>query len=78
MFFLGWVENIVGKGMFSFSYNVFKSLLFQGRSYSGLCGKELTLFTTQPRLLMTLRKKTFENIMTEGENAGKPRFPLFP
>ena len=27
--------------IFSFSFNVFKSPLFQGRQKSGLCGKEL-------------------------------------
>ena len=41
------VENILGKGenaitsIFSFSHNVFKRLLFQGRQKSGLCGKDL-------------------------------------
>ena len=42
------VENIVEKGenavtsIFSFSHNVFKRLLSQGRLKSGLCGKELS------------------------------------
>ena len=41
------VENIVGKGEnagykhFSFSHNVFKRLLFQGREKFGLFGKGL-------------------------------------
>ena len=46
---LGRVENIVGKGenagyqhFFSFSHNVFKSLLFQGCKKSGLCGRVKT------------------------------------
>ena len=33
--------------------------------------------TTQSRLLMTLRKKPFENIVGEGENAGYQHFLLF-
>ena len=36
------------------------------------------LFTTQPRLLMTLGKKPFENIVGKGENAGNQHFLLFP
>ena len=46
-FFLGWVENIAGKGgnagyqHFLLFHNVSKCLLFQGRSKSGLCDKEL-------------------------------------
>ena len=28
------------------------------------------LFTTQPQILMTLRKKPFENLVGIGENAG--------
>ena len=35
-------------------------------------------FTTQSRLLMTLGKKPFENIVGKGENAGNQHFPLFP
>ena len=37
----------------------------------------LTL-TTQSRLLTTLRKNAFENIMGKGENAGNQHFLLFP
>ena len=46
-FVLGRVENIVGKGenagyhILSFSYNVFKRLISQGRKKLGLYGKEL-------------------------------------
>ena len=36
------------------------------------------LFTTQSRLLTTLRMKAFENIVGKEENAGNPHFPLFP
>ena len=35
------------------------------------------LFTTQSRLLMTLRKTPFENIVGIGENAGNQHFLLF-
>ena len=36
------------------------------------------LFTTQSRLLTTLRKEAFENILGKGENAGNQHFLLFP
>ena len=36
------------------------------------------LFTTQSRLLTTLYKKPFENIVGKGENAGNQHFLLFP
>ena len=36
------------------------------------------LFTTPSRLLTTLRKKSFENIVGKGENAGNQHFLLFP
>ena len=36
------------------------------------------LFTTQSRLLTTSEKKTFENIVGKGENAGNQHFLLFP
>ena len=35
------------------------------------------LFNSQSRLLMTLRKKHFENIVGKGENAGNQHFLLF-
>ena len=36
------------------------------------------LFTTQSRLLTTLWKEAFENILGQGENAGNHHFLLFP
>ena len=36
------------------------------------------LFTTQSQLLTTVRKKTLENIVRKGENAGNKDFLLFP
>ena len=36
------------------------------------------LFTTQSQILMTLRKRPFENIVGKGENAAKQHFILFP
>ena len=36
------------------------------------------LFTTQSRLLTTLRKKALENTVGKGENAGNLHFVLFP
>ena len=35
-------EKMLVSSIFSFSHNVFKRLLFQGRQKLGLCGKELT------------------------------------
>ena len=35
-------------------------------------------FTTQSRLLTTLKKKPFENDVGKGENAGNQHFLLFP
>ena len=40
-------------------------------------GNRLT-FTTQSRLLTTLGKKSFENIVGKGENDGNQHFLLFP
>ena len=36
------------------------------------------LCTTQSRLLTTLKKKSFKNIVGNGENAGNQHFLLFP
>ena len=36
------------------------------------------LFTTQSRLLTTLRERLFENIVRKEENAGNQHFLLFP
>ena len=36
------------------------------------------LFATQSRLLKTLTKRPFENILGKGENAGNQHFLLFP
>ena len=40
-------------------------------------GHGLTLITTQPRLLTTLKKKALENTVGKGENAGNQHFLLF-
>ena len=40
--------------------------------------KKHYLFTTQSRLLTTLGKKPFENIVGKGENAGNQHFLLLP
>ena len=42
------------------------------------CVVELNRYPTQSLLLTSLRKKTFENIVRNGENAGKPGFLPFP
>ena len=55
--------------IFSFSDNVFKRPLFQGHENMGLFLK-IEHFTKQFWLLMTLKKKAFEIIVGEGENAG--------
>ena len=41
------------------------------------CLSFLTLYT-QPRLLTTLKRKIFENIVGKGENAGNQHFLLYP
>ena len=38
----------------------------------------LKLFTTQSRLLTTLKKRAFEKYVGKGENAGNQHFLLFP
>ena len=53
---------------FLFSHYLFKSALYWG------C---LSLYHTIP-LLMTLRRKAFENIVGKGENADNEHFLLFP
>ena len=50
---------------------IFFFLVFKGFS-------SVKLLTTQSRLLTTLRKKPFENIVGKGENAGNKHFLLFP
>ena len=37
-----------------------------------------SLFTTQSRLLTTLKKRALENTVGKGENAGEQHFLLFP
>ena len=44
---------------------------------AALCGNGLT-FSTQSRLLMTPKNKSFENILGKGENAVYQHFLLFP
>ena len=39
---------------------------------------QIQLFTTQSRLLTTLGKEAFKNIVGKGENAGSQHFLLFP
>ena len=62
--------------IFSFSHNVFKSLLFQGHSKSGSCGKELTLSQTSPGFTC-LAYKSFKNTVGKGEIARNGQFLLF-
>ena len=71
-FVLGRIEIIVGKEEnvgykhFSFSHNVFKMLLFKTIE-SWDCVGMGEVFTTQSRLLITLRKKSFENMVGNGK-----------
>ena len=57
----GRVENILGKGenagtcIFSFSQNIFKSLLPEGCLKLGLCGKELNAQSVQKLVLQTFQ-----------------------
>ena len=50
-----------------FPHNVFKSFLVS----------VVQPFTAQSRLITTLRKKPFENIVGKGENAGNQHFLIF-
>ena len=50
----------------------------QGRDQLSKASTYQVLFTTQPRLLMTLGKNPFENIVRKGENVGNEQFLLFP
>ena len=51
------------------------SIVYELPNCPGRKGAEL--FTTQSQLLMTPRKKPFENIEGNGENAGNQHFLLF-
>ena len=48
-----------------------------GKDYQ-LCKLGIELFTTDFQLLTTLKKKSFENIVGKGENAGNQHFLPFP
>ena len=67
---------------FSFSYSVFKRLVLQTSENQGLFGKGLRRGVVSEyalqSLLTTLKKKPFENIVGEGENAGNQYFSCFP
>ena len=53
--------------------------MLKNLTFIGFNGNFLSkLFTTQSRLLMTLRKEAFENILEKVENAGKPAFSPLP
>ena len=52
-------------------------LFSQDRENSGLCSKELAL-TIPSRVLKTMRKNSFENIMEKGENTDKTAVSPFP
>ena len=82
MFFLGWVENIVGKRIkcwlqaFSLFPTVFsKAFFFRVVKSRDCVEKELT---RNHDFKTTLNKKPFENIVGKGENAGNQHFLLFP
>ena len=47
-------------------------------SKSGVLAKEVWLLTVQSRVLTTITKQAFENIVGKGENAGNQHFLLFP
>ena len=47
-------------------------------SKSGVLAKEVWLLTVQSRVLTTITKQAFENIVGKRENAGNQHFLLFP
>ena len=55
---------MLATSIFFFSHNVFKRLFPPVRQKSSLCGNGIT---KQSRLLTTLRKKPFENIVGKGK-----------
>ena len=61
-------KKMLVTSIFSFSHNVFTSLLFQSHEKQGLFGKGLT----------NIEKIAFENIAETREYDGKERFLLFP
>ena len=63
--------------IFSFSHNVFKTLLFQSRENAGLCSKRLTLYHTIPTL-NNPKEEALENTMGEGENGSNQHSLFFP
>ena len=70
----GRVENIVVKkekimviSIFSFSHNVFKSLLFQGPYKSGLCGK----VSNDVQTIIKCDPKLVDFVSERAENMGK-------
>ena len=62
--------------IFSFSHNVFKRPLSQGREKSELCGKELTLLHTIPTF-NDPKEEGLDNIVGKRENADNHHFVLF-
>ena len=60
------ISTIFSKGFFLMGFN------------SCHCVIKHQLLTTRSRLLMTLRKKPFVNIVGKGENAGNQHFLFFP
>ena len=61
-------RNIVGKGIFTFSNNVYKRRLSEGRQKLELCDWDLNFKDPMG--------EAFENIMGKGENAGIQHFLL--
>ena len=59
---------------FSFSHNVFKGLFVR----SGLCGKELTLYSMKILILTYQLQAAFENIAGKEEIARNKQFLPFP
>ena len=59
------------------SHSVFRRLVLQTHKDQGLFEKGLTLYQTKSLVLMSFKKKPFENIVGKGENAGNQHFVLF-
>ena len=75
------IEENAGYQNFLLSPQYFKSLLFQGRENSELCGKALNSFlalTSYILILMHQQQTAFENIVGKKEIAHNNHFLLLP
>ena len=82
------IENTVGKEenilVNTYIFSFFKKIYKKKKKKKGICASVCIYFikrlpfTTQSRLLTTLKKMAIKNYMGKGENAGCQHFLLFP